>query len=483
MSDGLPAVVEERIVEVDCPAGRVRGLDHDTTLEFRGMPFARAERLGEPVDVNSWTGVHDGLGFAPQAPQVGGALEAMLGADDVTMDEDCLALNVWTPACDGAGRPVLVWIHGGAYVTGSGSMPWYDGNALAARGDVVVVSINYRLGALGFLGHRNLGIADMVAALRWVERNIGAFGGDPGAVTLFGESAGGSAVLALLATPSAGRRFRRVWAMSPSILQYRTREEAAELEATYLDLLGVDAADDLGGVALDALLDAQQSMPPAAGFKHFAPTTGTDTIPGPILRAAADDDREVVVGTTRDEMLLFTAFDPTRRDWSDDDVQREFARRFDDPDTAIERYRTHRPDADPSGLVSAMQTDEVFRAPARRLAERRADGGRSTWVYEFHQTSAAWGGRLGACHGLDLPFAFHNLTRRGAEMFTGGGDQLVAVADRFADAIIAFAHTGDPGWETYDTSTRPTMIIGPDAAVVDDPEPALRELWPSGSDR
>jgi para-nitrobenzyl esterase len=476
--DSIEELIDERIAETTCRSGALRGLDHDATQEFRGIRFARADRFAAPVDIESWDGMHDGLGFGAQAPQVGGALEQMLGGDELPNDDDCLFLNVWTPGCDDQRRPVLFWIHGGAFLTGTGAMPWYDGNALAERGDVVVVSINYRLGALGFLGTRNLGTLDMISALRWVQRNIADFGGDPGDVTAFGESAGGAAVVSLLAAPAADGLFHKAWALSPSLLQFRSTSTADEMEQIYLDLVGADTVDELTAASLDRLLDAQARFPAdTGGMQDFTPTHGTDVFPEPILRVAAHDPRPLVIGTTRDEMLLFTAFDPSRSEWGDDDVRTQFERRFADPEAAIDAYRRHRPDANASQLVSAMQTDEVFRWPAQRLATARADDGRPTWTYEFHQSSTAFDGVLGSCHGLDLPFAFHNLTRQGAEMFTGGGDTLEAIADDFSGAIISFARTGAPGWDAYDTSTRTTRIIDADPRTVDDPEPDLRHLW------
>lgn len=476
--ESTPAeLVDERTVVAECAAGRLRGLRHRSTSEFRGVTFARAERFDAPADALAWDDTLDALAFGAQAPQNGGALETMLGSSEPS-DEDCLHLNVWTPACDDGRRPVLFWIHGGAFVTGSGSMPWYDGNNLADRGDVVVVSINYRLGALGFLGDRNLGTLDMIAALRWVRRNIADFGGDPDDVTVFGESAGGSAAVSLLAAPAADELFHRVWAMSPSLPQLRSTDEAIERESQFLAACGVDDHHALRHLPVDDVLAAQATMMSgSAVFRNFAPTGGTEVLPGHVLRVASADPRPVVIGTTRDEMALFTAFDGSRRHWTDDDVQREFAQRFSDPDAAVEAYRTVRPDDDPSQLVSAMQTDEMFRSPSQRLASRRCRQGGTTWVYEFHQTSTAFDGRLGACHGLDLPFVFNNLTRRGAEMFTGGGEQLRAVADDFSDSLLAFARSDDPGWEPYSLDDRATRIIGPEPGIVRDPDADLRRLW------
>jgi para-nitrobenzyl esterase len=458
----------------------ITGIDRGTVMEFRGLRYATSERLGPPVDVTSWEPGLVATTFGPRAPQITGPLDRLLGADDVETSEDCLFLNVFTPARDRVRRPVLVFVHGGAFVTGSGSMPWYDGGPLAERGDVVVVTLNYRLGALGYLGDRNLGSLDQISALRWVHRNIGAFGGDPDRVTIFGESAGGAAVIALLAAPSADSLFQRVWAMSPSLPQLRDRATGELTQRTYLDQFAPGATPDvLLGVELADILGAQTSDPELAnGLQSFTPTGRTDLFPGRILEVAAADPRPVVIGTNRDEMLLFTAFDPARRDLDDAGLQRSFERRFGErAPEAIRRSRDARPGSSPGQLVSAVQTDELFRYPAQSFAADRVRAGRACWMYLFDQTSSAFGGALGSCHGLDLPFAFHTLSARGAATFTGTDADLLAVADQFSDALISFARDGDPGWPPYDTTQRPTQRIGPSPDVVDDPDPELRELW------
>ncbi|WP_420453589.1 carboxylesterase/lipase family protein [Ilumatobacter sp.] len=452
------------------------GIDRGASREFRGIRFATAERFEPPVDVEAVVSVDDGTRFGPQAPQVAGALERMLGSSELAASEDCLFLNVFTPACDGARRPVMVWIHGGAFVTGTAAIPWYDGAPLAERGDIVVVTVNYRLGALGFLGSRNLGTLDQISALRWVRRHVTDFGGDPDRVTVVGESAGGSAALSLLAAPTADDLVHAVWAMSPSILQLRTREQGERLERSFLDLLG---GDDPRTATVEAILDAQLRFPMAtAGMRNFAPTEGTDALPDPVLERAGGDQRPLVIGTNRDEMLLFTAFDPTRAGWGDSDVEREFAARLGErAAVAIETYRRRRPGESASGLVSAMQTDEVFRRPAQRIGEARARSGVATWMYLFDQVSTAFGGILGACHGLDIPYAFDTLSSQGAETLTGADARRQEVADDFAGSVVAFVRDADPGWAAFDLDRRATRRIGPDPEVVDDPEPELRRLW------
>ena len=457
----------------------ITGIDRRGSTEYRGLRFAAGERLSPPVDVVGWEPGLEATRFGAQAPQVSGPLEKLLGASDLAMSEDCFFLNVFTPSADGASRPVLVFIHGGAYVTGTAAMPWYDGASLASGGDVVVVTINYRLGALGFLGDRNLGTLDQISALRWVQRHIADFGGDPGNVTIFGESAGGSAVVSLLAAPDADDLFHRVWAMSPSLLQLRDAKTAARFEQSYLDMLGPGThVGDLAAPSVDELLDAQQRIPIDAAMRVFSPTSVAPVFADPVVGAAAADPRPVVVGANRDEMLLFTAFDPSRSAWGDADIEREFAARFGSRSAeAITAYRALRPGADASRLVSAMQTDEVFRRPAQRLAEARSHAESATWMYTFDQPSTAFGGVLGSCHGLDIPYAFDTLTAPGVEMFTGLGEDRQTIADQFSSALLAFARSGDPGWSAFDTQHRSTQRIGPFPDVVDDPEPELRTLW------
>ncbi|MGI9645495.1 MAG: carboxylesterase/lipase family protein [Ilumatobacteraceae bacterium] len=465
---------------VSCPTGALTGLDRGPTKVFKGIRFARANRFEAPEDVEAWDGVLDATTFRAQSPQVHGVLEQMLGSSSIPTDEDCLHLNVYTPGCDDRRRPVLVWVHGGAYVTGGGAMPWYDGSRLAERGDVVVVTLNYRLGALGFLGVRNSGTLDQVSALRWVARNIAAFGGDPDDVTVFGESAGGSAVIALMAVPSADELFHRALAMSPSILQLRHAGHAAKYEADLLEHLDHTSVEELHAVPVDDLLHAQSKILVAAtaGLKCFAPTEGTDTVPGEILDVAARDPRPLVIGSTRDEMNLFSVFDPSRSGFTDERLQREFELRFgSDALEAIEQYRAHRPGLDANMLTSAMQTDEVFRWPAWALAADRAERGVPTWMYHFDWATPVFGGGLGSCHGVDIPFAFDNLHRPGVDLFTGTGGERQAVADQFAGAVLSFATTSDPGWTPYDTTRRATQRIGPEPGLVADPEPKLRELW------
>jgi para-nitrobenzyl esterase len=467
------------------PYGRVHGIDRDGIAVFKGIRYATASRFARPTPVTGWDGTLDATTYGPHCPQLVGTMERMFGSSRIPNDEDCLYLNVFTPACDDARRPVLVWIHGGAFVTGGSAVPWYEGSALARRGDVVVVTVNYRLGALGFAGDTNAGLADQIAALRWVHEAIASFGGDPDRVTVFGESAGGASVVALSASPATAGLFAQAWAMSPSIPQFRSAERGAESLADLLDAASVRSLDELAERPVDAVLAAQGAVlaDVSRSLDAFAPTPDADLLPvgpepGSIAAAAARDPRPLVVGTTRDESHLFTAFDPRLAQLDDAGLHRRYEARFaDDAPRAVSAYRRHRSDHTNGQLVSAMQTDETFRVPARRLADARHAAGGDTWMYWFTFPTPVFGGLLGSCHALDIPYAFHNLTRTGVELFTGTGAERAHVADRFADAVLRFAHRGDPGWDTYDPATRRTRRLHVEHDTVADPEPELRELW------
>jgi para-nitrobenzyl esterase len=473
--------VESSTITVTTPFGAVRGLQRDDVAVFKGIRYATAQRFGPPRPITSWDGELDATAYGPQAPQLVGMMERALGGSSLPSAEDCLSLNVFTPGADGAKRPVLVWIHGGAFTTGTGAMPWYDGSELVRRGDVVVVTINYRLGALGFAGRTNCGLADQVCALQWVQQMIGSFGGDPGAVTIFGESAGGSSVVALMATPSAASLFHRAFAMSPSIGQLRTGERADEALADLLAEAGVGSLDELAEVPVEQVLAAQDVLlkrNPGAGLTDFSPCEGSELIPAPLLPAAAANPVPLVIGTTRDEMLLFTTFDPALADLDEGRLESLVAARLGErTHEALERYREARPGASLVGLFGAVQTDVAFRVPARRLADERVAAGNPTWMYWFTWASPAFHGRLGSCHAMDIPFTFHNLHRKGVATFTGDGDDRVPVADACSAAVLDLARTGAVGWPAYDTTTRPTMVFDVASHVVDDPEAPIRELW------
>lgn len=448
---------------------------------YYGIRFARAERFEAPVR-EPFAGVPAVEGTAgPMAPQVPGMLEQMLGAAEMAMDEDCLFLNVFKPSDADAGSalPVLVWIHGGAYLNGSGSGPWYEGSQLARRG-AVVVTVNYRLGALGFLGADNWGTLDQICALEWVRDNIGVFGGDANNVTIFGESAGGSAVLSLMAAPAASGLFHRVVAQSPSIRQLRTVEVARDWEQAFLDKAGVSAREDLRSLSVDQILAVQSEVirMQSRNYDMFSPAAGGSGLADDILKVAATNPVPLVIGTTRDESRLFTMFDPQFANCDAEQWNGFLANYFEDrTDDARSVFESHREGCSPAQLVAAVQTEHSFRQPAISLAEQRALAGSPTWMYWFTWASTAFGGLLGSCHALDIPFAFDNLDAPGIDTLLGDHAGKQGIATRFADEITEFAAKGHAAWPSYDSVARATLRIDENVEVIEDPEAAIRNLF------
>ena len=471
------------VTTVNTPSGSLRGNTRpDGGCEFLGIRFAHADRLAPPRDISSWEGELDATKFGPICPQVPGMLEAMLGFDDSNMSEDCLNLNVFTRnAPTGTKLPVLVWIHGGAYTNGAGSIPWYHGSALASR-DTVVVTINYRLGSFGFLGEGNYGTLDMISALRWVQRNIASFDGDANNVTIFGESAGGSAVVSLMSSPEAKGLFHKVWAMSPSIGQLRTLPRAQELQTQFLELAKVSSIDAVRAMPLDDMLAAQakQMALPAANFDFYTPAAGGAALPFDILSAAAQSQLPLVLGSNHDEDRLWSALDPLQANFDQHDWERVSGEVFGDHAAdARAAYEKLRPTESPKQLISSVRTDTSFRQRAQRLAEQHAGHGNPTWMYWFTWATPAFDGILGSCHALDVPFAFDNLSAPGTDMLTGDGSERAGIAARFADEIAHFATTSQPTWPAFDTTHRKTLEINAEFVVLSDPEKEIREIFQS----
>jgi para-nitrobenzyl esterase len=382
-----------------------------------------------------------------------------------------------------------VFIHGGAFTNGTGAVPWYHGDAFARDG-CVLVTFNYRLGALGYLhladldGERfaasgNLGLLDQVAAVRWVQDNITAFGGDAGNVTVFGESAGGTSVLALLACPLAAGTFQKAIIESASIIQLRSREVANRSARQFLHALGLEADAPglraLASVPVDDLLQAQASFAGPDLFTAFAPTPDGAVLPGPVVQAARSSTLPMVIGTNRDELYLFTALDGRTISVDHDTLMsaiRRFTRDRADAEDIIATYVQSRPGATPGQIGAAITGDDAFWLPAIRLAETRAA---PTWMYRFDWPTPAFGGLLGACHGLELPFVFDTLDA--ARGLVGDDPELPELATAIHGAWSRFARHHDPGWPRYEPERRSTKIFAVPSVVVNDPDRVLRKRW------
>jgi para-nitrobenzyl esterase len=496
---------------VDTTSGSLEGRTEGALQVFRGIPFAAPPvgdlRLRAPQPVQPWTGVRPAAEFGCWAPQSAPAT-SLSGQAPGTQAEDCLSLNVWTPAADGARRPVMVWIHGGGFIGGSGAMNLYAGAPLAARGDVVVVTANYRLGILGFLASADLadadagnasgnwGLLDQVAALRWIRDNIAGFGGDPDNVTVFGESAGGMSVSDLLAMPSAKGLFRRAIVQSgpPNAVSL---DRAEAITAKLVAELGVTSAAALRDLPTQALLDAQAKLVAERRTEGLPllPVVDEVSIPVAPQRAIAGGvAREIalLIGTNRDEAKMFMVADPKNRDADEGVLHRRIEAIFRandivlSPDDVIDGYRAARESrgqsTSPRELWSAIDSDRMFRIGSIRAAESQS-GFTSTYMYLFDWESPAMGGALGACHALELPFVFGTLHDPGIDKFAGSGPDATRLSEQMMDAWLAFARNGDPNtdaapqWPTYDGTRRATMVFGRDTRVEDGPCDEERQLW------
>jgi para-nitrobenzyl esterase len=507
---------------VTAAAGALRGATKDGIHSFKGVPYGAptggTSRFRPPRRPEPWTGVRDALEVGPACPQplldsngslVGREIVALFRASAggfvETYGEDCLTLNVWTPSTEGGRRPVLVWFHGGGWTVGSGNVASYDGTRLSARGDAVVVTVNHRLGALGYLwlaevggeefaASGTAGALDMIAALEWVRDNIAGFGGDPGNVTIFGESGGGAKVSALLAMPAAAGLFHRAIIQSGPMLRGVTPERAARTTAAIMERLGVTSVESLEAVPADRLVTVQTEVlgGPLGGFGagySLGPVVlgpGGDLPVHPFDPVAAPTAAPVplIIGTTRDEMTLFTGFLPGFDTLVEEGLPGAAALALQgvggDPGRLLDVYRRTRPGTTPGQRLVAATTDR-FRIGSIRLAERKAAGGPApVWMYRLDFTTPVLDGRLGAPHALDLAFVFDNLE---GSALHGGRPEAQPLAERMSEAWLAFARRGDPShpglpeWPVYDTGRRATMIFDVDCHVVDDPDGAERAAW------
>ncbi|HZQ84314.1 MAG TPA: carboxylesterase/lipase family protein, partial [Acidimicrobiales bacterium] len=464
-------------------------------------------RFRPPQPAAPWPGTLDATAFGPASLQNASPLEQMLGAAQLETSEDCLTLNIWTPAADGAQRPVMVWIHGGAFVTGTGATPWYDGTSFARTHDVVLVTINYRLGALGFLhlddiggesfgGSGNLGILDQVAALEWVRDNIAAFGGDAGNVTAFGESAGAMSVGTLLGLPAAKGLFVKAIPQSGAAHSGRTPEVANRITAAMFDELGLPqtpaGAEQLRSVDTDKLLAAQAavSLRFASAGLGFTPVVDGVVLPERPIDAIGGGNAQgvsVLIGSNKDEWRLFTMMDPTLAQLDEAKLRHRVAAVVGDDDKAnavVDAYAASRPGATAGELWTDIQGDHIFRIPAIRLAERQSALGNPVHMYLFTWPTPVMGGALGSCHALEIPFVFNTLGQPGAHMFTGPqDDDLRGLASTMHQAWATFARTGTPAadgmpdWPTYTVDTRGTMRFDLTPEIVDDPAGSDRAAW------
>lgn len=495
VADGPP-----RLVRAETQQGIVDGEALGKVNAFRGLPFAAppvgALRFREPQPPIPWTGVRSALDMGPACPQ-------LLDADptensEAVMSEDCLSLNVWTPRVDSAKRPVLVWIHGGAFVVGASRNTWYDGSHVAARGDVVVVTINYRLGAWGFLAlssfgkpyakSANAGLLDQAAALEWVRANIANFGGDPDNVTIFGESAGASSVGSLLSMPAARGLFAKAILESglPAGRTGMALNQKQDLAKAFLKLAGAKSPAELAQKSMTDLLDAQERL--------FSTTTDLGTF-GPSLDGTVLKERPfdvvstgrgsrvpIMIGTTLEEMRYFSTaedigIERKPRDLLLSQLRATVGARAGQVLGVYQRLYPVWGDT-----VVQIASDAFMRIPSIQLADK-VSAYQPVFLYLFTYRSNSTYKNFGSAHAMELPFVFGTVNSPEVVVFTGRDPRRYALADNVMDSWIAFARHGNPSlssgpaWPPYDPKTRPTMELGTPLRVVNNPLSEQLEAW------
>ncbi|MFG3025320.1 carboxylesterase/lipase family protein [Streptomyces sp. NPDC048254] len=482
-------------------AGRVRGRWEGGLAVFRGIPYA-APPVGEarfqaPRPVPGWDGTREAHAFGPPPPQEA-AFQGRTGAPDLPGGDDWLTVNVWTPDPGPTDRrPVMVWIHGGAYKLGFSGSPGYDARHIARDGDLVVVTLNYRLGIEGFAhidgAPANRGLLDQVAALEWVRENIAAFGGDPGQVTVFGESAGAGSIAALLAMPRAAGLFRRAIAQSVPGTYFSddlARDIAtalateAGLRPTVAGLAGVDprqlpAAGEILGARMRQYEDRWGQL--ARTQSLFSPVVDGEVLPATPWQALSNGtarDVELIIGHNRDEFRLFVALSGQLGKIGDDQAT-EALRVFGPGPDGERAYREAFLGASAGELYELVQTDWLFRMPSLRLAEAQVTGGGRAHVYELTWQAPGNGGAFGACHGLDGTLLFGTFDAHLGPLLLGPEPSAEArsLSSRFRATWTAFATTGDPGWPAYDPDRRLVQVLDSDPVVTAYPEETSRRLW------
>lgn len=479
-------------------SGRIRGYVDDGVHVFKGIPYGAdtaSRRFMPALQETPWDGIRDATRHGAAAPQ--------LKADETT-SEDCLFLNVYTPDLrDGGKRPVLFYIHGGGYNNGSGSSPLYDGVNLCRRGDVVVVTVNHRLNAFGYLylaqfgepdfaWSGNVGQLDLVQALQWLRQHAHEFGGDAGNVTVFGQSGGGAKIATLMAMPAARGLFHRAMTMSGQQVTAAGPRAAAQRAQLFLDALEIAPKDiaRIRSLPVERLLEA-------TAVRDFSRIEDTALYFGPVMDARSlhrhpfwpdappqSAHIPLVIGNTRDETRAFLGNDPANfvLTWEQLPDRLRTQQYIDiEPEVVIAEYRRLYPAYTPSDVFFAATTAGRSWRGAVEEAEARARQGAPTWAYQLDWGSPLDGGKFGAMHTLDIPLVFDNIRQPGSR--TGDGADAQKLADRMSAALIALARHGDPNhrglpsWKHYSLENRETMLFDVQPRLANDPRGSERRLY------
>ena len=493
--------------------GKLEGFIENDLYVFKGIPYGNQPvgdlRWMPPQPLKPWSGVRPAKKYGAISPQSPMPIQAP-GMPDFSkelQDEGCLFLNIWTPGLDDARRPVVFWIHGGAFIIGAGTEPFLEGGKLVKRGDIVLVSINYRMGAFGFMNLKeitggkipatgNEGLLDQIAALEWVRDNIAAFGGNPDNITAAGFSAGGMSIGDLLSMPLARGKFRKTINRSGSTNTVAKLDSAVRISEQFLKILNISPKDvvALRALTTQQMLDAQQQLgailrEAKGALTPFMPVVDGNVMPDfPIEAIKKGSAKNVIVmaGNTLDELKITTGMDPAMRNLDEDGLINRLNRLV--PEDLVpglvkvyrEALKRRGSSGTPLDIIGTISTDMMFRIPTIRLVEAQRDNGLPAYNYYFTYKSPAMGGVLGAMHGLDNPFLFGQLEAN----FTGVGPEAEDLALKMQDSCIAFVRTGDPScasigkWPAYGKD-RMTMILDKNTRVEAAPYEAERKVWDS----
>ena len=516
-SNKAPIVADDENAIVETTAGKVRGYTHNGICTFKGIPYAASTsgkaRFLPPTKPTPWTGIRSSMQYGyvcPQGPRAGWANDEeawMFSWDDGIPNEDCLRVNIWTPANDNKKRPVMVWLHGGGFQAGSGQeLKSYDGERLAQRGDVVVVSLNHRIGVLGHLNlaaygepyatSGNLGMVDLVAALEWVRDNIGNFGGDPGNVTIFGQSGGGGKVSTLMVMPAAKGLFHRAIVQSGSMARGASVERSAKIAADLLAELGLNPSQvsQLQELPYQKLIEAggavqrKNARVGLPNIRRMAETlVWAPVIDGTVVpRHPFDPDAPAIsaqvpmlVGTVLNEFLNGIGH-PEYEVMTIDEVKKRVGDMYGDKSTQIiEVFQQAHPKEKPFDILSRIAASSVRQAAVTQCGRKAAQSAAPAYLYWFTWKTPILDSRPRAFHCAELAFCFDNAER--CENMTGNGAEAQHLATQVSEAWIHFARTGNPShaglpaWPAFTADKCPTMIFDAPCEMKNNPDTAERK--------
>ena len=493
---------------INTGSGKIRGYIGDGIQIFKGIPYAEPPigdlRLNVPELKKPWDDVLEALKYKPVAPQPPPFTNFF--PPPPQSEDDCLSLNIWTPGCDNKKRHVMFWIHGGSHIYGSGRL--LGARALPRKGDIVLVSINYRLGPLGYLyipgAPSNIGQLDQIAALTWVRDNIELFGGDSDKITIFGESAGATSICTLMTMPKAKDLFYRAISQSGAVQPYAfelsDRETSAKLMLKELDL----EYNDLDGFRslpvdkiIQALIKTQQKAFSNRIQLEFRPYVDDESLPQHPIKAIEEGyakDIELIVGTNLEEWRFWRAFEPNFEKIGSSQLQKRITNLLkavgedeDKLESIIETYKKSREKINPSlnlhEIYEAFMTDSIFRIPSIKFAEAQSKHQKNTYMYLFNWKTPFENGRYGAMHALEIAFVFGAFLDDYLFTFPKRTAETEVLSDKMMDAWISFAKTGNPNhanipkWPTYDLEKRSTMIFDSKIEILNNPLHKEREMW------